>query len=58
MKNEKNRVVDYTIATLIDALKQFPQDLPILVSGYEDGFENILNPEMMRMEHKPQSLHY
>jgi len=50
MKNDK--VIHYTVAQLIECLKQFPQYLPVLVSGYEDGFENIIKPEKIKLEHQ------
>ena len=47
--------ITYTIASLIIALKEFPQDLPVLVSGYENGFENPLPPEIIVVEHQPET---
>lgn len=48
----KNKNSSYTVAELIEILKQFPADLSVLVSGYEDGFENILEPEKITLLHK------
>ena len=35
----------YTIAKLIEELKKLPQDLPVITSGYEGEYENILPPK-------------
>jgi len=35
------------VKELIEKLKQMPQDLEVLTSGYEDGYENILKPVVM-----------
>ena len=48
----------YTIANLIEILREFPQDLPVLVSGYENGFENPLAPEKIKLEYKPENQHW
>ena len=50
-----NKTVHYTVAELIKELEQFPQDLPVLVNGYEDGFENIVKLERIKFEHKADS---
>jgi hypothetical protein len=53
-----DNVSDYTVAELIKALKQFPQDLPIVVSGYESGFENILEPRIEKLEQNAENKYY
>lgn len=30
-----------TVAQLIEALKNYPQDLPVVVSGYEGGYNDV-----------------
>lgn len=56
MSNKKN--INYTVAELIDALKQFPENLPVVVSGYESGFENIVTPQKVKLEHKPNNKYW
>ena len=51
----KNIKTSYSVAELIEALKKYPQDLPVLVSGYEGGFENILPPIIERLIYKPEN---
>lgn len=38
---------NYTVKSLIEKLKEFPEDMPVLVDGYEGGFDNIrvISPE-------------
>lgn len=33
-----------TVQELIDILKTFPPDMPVLVSGYETGYECFYDP--------------
>lgn len=35
-----------------------PQDLPILTSGYESGFENFYPPEIVKLKHQPENKYY
>ena len=37
-----------TVGQLVDFLKTLPQDLPILTSGYENGFENFYQPDIIK----------
>jgi hypothetical protein len=34
---------NYTVKSLIEKLKEYPEDMPVLVDGYKDGFDNIHN---------------
>lgn len=54
----KDTVFYFTVAQLIDILKTLPQDLPILTSGYERGFENFYSPEIVSLQHKPENMYY
>jgi len=56
--NQKNIKFNYTVAELIEELKKFPQDVPVLVSGYEDGFENIMPLTIQKLTHKPESQYW
>ena len=48
----------YTVGQLIAVLQQFPQDLPVVVSGYEDEYENILPPKTATLKHVPEAPYY
>lgn len=56
MKN--NKKIKYTVAELIEALKSFPQDLPVLVSGYETGYENLVPPKVEKLKHYPDKKYW
>lgn len=48
----------YTVGQLIEVLKQFPHDLPVVVSGYEDEYENFLPPKIATLKHVPDAPYY
>ncbi|OGJ87591.1 MAG: hypothetical protein A2268_04075 [Candidatus Raymondbacteria bacterium RifOxyA12_full_50_37] len=45
----------FTVGKLIDVLKSFPPDMPVLTSGYKTGFENFHHPSVLKMKHDPES---
>ena len=47
-----------TVGQLVDFLKTLPQDLPILTSGYENGFENYYEPTIIKVKHEPENPYY
>ena len=44
-----------TVAELIKELQQFPPDMRVVVSGYEDGYENMLTPKIEKLEQNPDN---
>ena len=48
----------FTIRSLIETLKNFPPDMPVLTDGYEDGFEHINAPKIIEVSHKPEKPYY
>lgn len=38
-----------TVRDLIDALMEFPGDLPVVVEGYEAGYDDCTGAERMRV---------
>jgi hypothetical protein len=48
----------FTVSQLIEILKTFPEDLPVLTSGYENGLENIQPPEETTVTHEPENPFY
>jgi len=56
MSNKK--LFHFTVGQLIDILKSLPQDLPVLTSGYEGGFENLYEPDIIKMKHEPENPYY
>ena len=54
----KNEVFHSTVGQLVEFLKTLPQDLPILTSGYENGFENFYQPDIIKVKHEPENMYY
>ena len=44
----------FTAGQMLDILKSFPKELPVLVSGYESGYENFFQPYIMNLKHEPE----
>jgi hypothetical protein len=44
----KKEVFYSTVGQLVEFLKTLPQDLPVLTSGYENGFENFYHRVLLR----------
>jgi len=47
-----------TVGQLVEILKSLPQDLPVLTSGYENGFENFYQPGIIKVKHEPENMYY
>lgn len=45
-----------TVKELIKILKSFPEDSPVLVSGYESGYECFNYPEFRNLVYKPENI--
>ena len=54
MENKPN----FTVAKLIDELKKFPPDMPVITNGYEDQYENILPPKTISVKYVPGQPYY
>ena len=54
----KKEVFHFTVGQLVDILKSLPQDLPVLTSGYESGFENFYQPDIIKVKHEPENMYY
>jgi len=48
----------FTVGQLVEILKSLPQDLPVLTSGYESGFENFYPPRIIKVKHGPENMYY
>ena len=40
-----------TVKELIEQLKQFPSEAPVLIPGYEDGWDEVLRIEPVSYTH-------
>lgn len=47
-----------TVRELIETLKQMPADLPVLVSGYESGFDKFYNPNTQKLKYMPENSYW
>ena len=63
--NEKNRnamsdkkIFNFTVCELMEILKEFPKDMPVIVSGYETGYENFYHPFVIKIKHLPQNMYW
>jgi len=54
----EDRIFHYTVSELIEVLGSFPPEAPVLTSGYENGYENIQQPILQGMVHKPDNPDY
>jgi hypothetical protein len=51
-------IFHFTVGQLVEILKSLPQDLPVLTSGYESGFENFYQPDIIKVKHEPENMYY
>ena len=51
--NSQNKTFHYSVGQLVEILQSLPQDLPVLTSGYESGFENFYPPKIVELKHQP-----
>jgi len=49
---------EYTIAQLIEELKKFPPEMPVITSGYEGEYENIISPKRIKVKFVPNEPYY
>ena len=48
----------YTVGELIDILKNYPDDMPVIVSGYESGYESFYPPTVRKVKHLPENKYW
>jgi hypothetical protein len=53
-----NNIYNFTVGELIEILQQYPPDMPVVVSGYENGYENFLPPFVKKVIHQPENPYY
>ena len=47
-----------SVKELIEILQTFPGDLPVLVSGYETGYERFYAPYVVDLVHHPDNMYW
>lgn len=48
-------IYNFTVGELIKILEQYPKDMPVVVSGYENGYENFYHPFVKKVKHLPEN---
>jgi len=48
-------IYNFTVGELIKILQQSPDDMPVVVSGYENGYENFYHPYLNKVKHLPEN---
>lgn len=54
----EKEVFHFTVSQLIEVLQTLPQELPVLVSGYETGYENFHQPTVITLNHEPENMYF
>jgi hypothetical protein len=57
-RNNNGKRFAFTVGELIEILKVFPTNMPVVTSGYEDGYDNISQPKILKVKHEPESKYY
>jgi len=52
--SDKN-TYNFTVGELIQILQQYPDDMPVVVSGYENGYENFYHPIVKKIIRLPEN---
>jgi hypothetical protein len=47
-----------TVGELIKILQEFPEDMPAVVSGYKNGYENLYHPLLQKVKHLPENPYF
>ncbi len=55
--DDKNRYY-FTVGELIKIMRQYPEEMPVVVSGYENGYENFYQPLVKKVKHLPENPYY
>ncbi len=53
-----NKRDNTTVKELIQILEEFPEDLPVLVDGYESGYGHFYAPRIQKLKYEPENSHY
>lgn len=48
----------FTVQELMAILATLPPDLPVVISGYESGYENFYLPFVKRLKVVPESMYF
>ncbi len=49
---------DFSVGELLEILKEYPKDMPVVVTGYESGYENFYQPFVKKVKHLPKNMYW
>jgi len=52
------KTFNFTVGELIKTLEQHPEDMPVIVSGYETGYENFYLPHVKKVKHLSENMYW
>jgi hypothetical protein len=58
MIDKQSSIFNFTVGELIEELKKYPKDMPVIVSGYETGYENFYLPIVRKIRHIPENMYW
>ena len=58
MIDKQSSIFNYTVGELIKVLNEYPKDMPVIVSGYENGYENFYLPIVQKVRHIPENMYW
>ena len=50
-------IYNFRVGELIKILQQFPEDMPVVVSGQDNGYENFFHPYVKKVIHQPENFY-
>ncbi len=54
---DKN-IYNFTVGEMVKILQQYPADMPVVVSDYENGYKNFYQPFVKKVKHLPENPYY
>ena len=58
MIDKQSSIFNYTVGELIKVLNEYPKDMPVIVSGYESGYENFYLPIVQKVRRIPENMYW
>ncbi|MCP4311898.1 MAG: hypothetical protein GY790_11595 [Bacteroidetes bacterium] len=58
MTEMKSKIFNYTVGELIEVLNEYPIDMHVIVSGYENGYENFHRPTVRKVKYLPENKYW
>jgi hypothetical protein len=51
-------IFNFTVGELKAILQKYPEEMPVVVTGYENGYENFHHPFVKKVKHQPKNPYY